>query len=298
MISIITPTYNRAHTLLNLFDSLINQTNHNFEWIIINDGSVDDTEAIIDRILHNNQGFDIVYYKQINKGKHVAVNKGIEFAKGEYTIIVDSDDTLSLDAIDKIIRWSGSIANEPTIAGVAGLKGFSLQKMVGSHPFFGKQESYIDANNIERKSKKLLGDKAEVYKTEILREYPFPTFNDEKFMSEAIVWDRIARDGYKLRWYNEIIYICDYNIDGLTMQGNDLFVNNYVGFTCYIKQSVKFYPLISKFSFIELFLSVSKERGVEYKEAISLIDVSFLLYILTIIRKYMLRVIRKRSIYD
>ena len=87
---------------------------------------------------------------------------------------------------------------------------------------------------------------AEVYRLDILKKYPFPEYDDEKFITEGGVWDKIAYDGYKIRFFNKIIYICDYLDDGLTKQGREIFVNNPNGYSHYIKQQIKFKNLSIK----------------------------------------------------
>ena len=92
------------------------------------------------------------------------------------------------------------------------MKGYSKDSVVGQR----SEATYIDAKNSERRKYNLLGDKAEVYFTEVLKNHPFPEIPGENFISEEIAWNAIARDGYYLRWFNEVIYICNYLEGGLT----------------------------------------------------------------------------------
>ena len=105
-ITVFTPTYNRAYTLERLYKSLLNQTSYDFEWLIVDDGSTDNTSELI-KSFQNNQLFDVRYYKQGNGGKHVAINKGVELAEGELFFIVDSDDYLTDDAIAITKKYCG-----------------------------------------------------------------------------------------------------------------------------------------------------------------------------------------------
>ena len=187
MISILTPTYNRAHTLPRLYKSLKQQTMKDFEWIIVDDGSTDNTKYIVEKWIKEINLFNIIYIKQKNGGKHRALNKGIPHAKYDYIYIVDSDDYLTDDAVEKIHLWISTIDNKSKFAGVSGLKGKITDKgmiIIGQFP---SKLEFIDATNLERKSKKLLGDKAEVYRKDILLKYPFPEFEGEKFLTEAVV---------------------------------------------------------------------------------------------------------------
>lgn len=211
-ITIFTPTYNRRQLIDNLYQSLLVQTQKNFEWLVIDDGSTDKTDEYFSELLSKTQAIPIRYIRQENGGKHRAINRGVQIANGELFFIVDSDDALLPNAIEKINQWVESLDNSHKWCGIAGLRGFTENKPIGQHP----STDFVDAKNTERRKYNLLGDKAEVYFTDVLKNYPFPEISGEKFISEEIVWNAIARDGYYLRWFNEIIYICSYLEGGLT----------------------------------------------------------------------------------
>lgn len=236
-ITIFTPTYNRRKLIDNLYHSLLMQTDKNFEWLVVDDGSTDNTENYFTDLLAKQQPFPIRYIKQENGGKHRAINKGIQNANGELFFIVDSDDYLTEKAIEKINQWITTLDNSHKWAGISGLKGFSKDSVVGQHSDF----SYIDAKNNERRKYNLLGDKAEVYFTDVLKQHPFPEIPGENFISEEIVWNAIARDGYYLRWFNEIIYICDYLEGGLT-KDNDKDKSNPQGRLLWAKDQLETFP--------------------------------------------------------
>lgn len=241
MITVFTPVYNRAYIIENLYQSLLKQTSNDFEWIIIDDGSTDFVEELIDSwIQAKTAPFKIRFFRQENGGKHRAINKGVQLAEGEAFFIVDSDDYLVEEAIEAIHKWWKDIEEDDSYAGVAGLRGNRECEIIGDIPLF---ESYIDATNIERAKYGLLGDKAEVYKTSILKKYPFPEFEGENFLTEAIVWDRIGDDGLKIRWFYRVIYICEYREDGLTSKGKQCFVKNPAGWGLYIQQKSHFFHL-------------------------------------------------------
>ena len=235
--TIFTPTYNRRELIDNLYHSLLAQTDKNFEWLIIDDGSTDDTEKYFSELTSKPQPFPIRYLKQVNGGKHRAINKGVQNANGKLFFIVDSDDYLTENAIEKINQWITTLDNSHKWAGISGLRGFSKNSVVGQHSDF----SYIDAKNNERRKYNLLGDKAEVYFTDVLKQHPFPEIPGENFISEEIVWNAIARDGYYLRWFNEIIYICDYLEGGLT-KDNDKDKSNPQGRLLWAKGQLETFP--------------------------------------------------------
>lgn len=212
VVTIFTPTYNRRHLIDNLYQSLLAQTDKRLEWLVVDDGSTDDTETYFSDLLSKPQPFPIHYLKQENGGKHRAINRGVKEARGELFFIVDSDDYLTNDAIEKVIRWAKSLDNSHKWAGIAGLRGHSNKKVIGQY----NPQYFVDAKNNERRKYHLEGDKAEVYFLNVLKQYPFPEIPGENFISEEIVWNTVARDGYYLRWFNKIIYICSYLEDGLT----------------------------------------------------------------------------------
>ena len=235
-VTVFTPTYNRAHTLEKLYNSLLNQTCFDFEWLIIDDGSTDNTSEIVGKLISNNNRFLIRYEFQENHGKHVAINKGVNLANGDLFFIVDSDDYLTNTAIETIRKWEKTICNTTNFAGVAGNKGFTCEKIIGSS-FSGE---YVDATSLERNKYHIEGDKAEVFYTNILKKFPFPVFDDERFITESVVWYKIASDNYKIRWFNEIIYIAEYLDDGLTAKQVKLYEENPRGFALSVKQNIKY----------------------------------------------------------
>lgn len=231
LITVFTPTYNRGYTLEKLFNSLLIQTNKNFEWLIVDDGSTDNTENIVNGFREGST-FKIRYIKKKNGGKHTAINCGVNLAKGFLFFIVDSDDQLTKDAIEKLYKWEQSLEKKKYFAGISGNKGDVLGNLLGS-TFKG---NYIDATNIERRENNILGDKAEAYYTSVLKKFPFPEIEGENFMTEAIVWDKIAASGLKIRWFNDIIYIVEQREDGLIAQGNLRYANNPKGYAMYVMQ--------------------------------------------------------------
>ena len=238
-ITVFTPTCNRGYIIHNLYASLKRQTNKSFEWIVIDDGSTDNTEILFQKWLLEDNGFEIKYYKVENGGKHRAINKAVHLASAEGFFIVDSDDYLVDEAIEHVIEWFKSIREDDSFAGISGLKGFSINNPIGGWPNYA--DEYIDTTNLNRKKFDLLGDKAEVYKTSILKKFPIPCFENENYITPSVVWDKIAKECYKIRWFKEIIYICDYLEDGLTRAGSMKFLNNPQGYMEYLNLQAEIY---------------------------------------------------------
>ena len=211
MITVFTPTYNRAYILKKLYKSLCEQIDKDFEWLIVDDGSTDNTEDLI-LLWINERKLDIRFFKQENGGKHRAINRGAKEAKGELFYIVDSDDQLPNDSLQLVNYYFQEIKADPSYAGVCGLKAFFDGQRVGGKLDF----DILDCNSLDFRFKyHVKGDLAEVVKTEVLRHYPFPDYIGEKFCAESLVWNRIACN-YKMRYFNKNIYLCDYLPDGLS----------------------------------------------------------------------------------
>lgn len=213
-ITILTPTYNRASLLPRLFDSLLRQTNKDFEWIVADDGSTDDTRKVVANLKEKCGGaFPMGYVYKANGGKHMAINIGAERARGELLFIADSDDLLTDDALETVANSWHDISDDKSFAGIAGLDiAMDTREVIGS----GLPQEHIDCNAIDiRYRHHVTGDMKEVFRTEVLREFPFPEFAGERFCPEQLVWFRMARR-YRLRYINKPIYIADYQPDGIT----------------------------------------------------------------------------------
>lgn len=212
LLTILTPTYNRAGMLPQLYDSLKKQACKDFEWVIVDDGSTDNTQEVVKAWLLGSD-FPIRYFYKENGGKHTALNYAVQKIEAELTFIVDSDDALTIDAVETILRYHRKYENRSNICGYAFLRSYPNGKINGKK--FVPDEriaSYIDAriNSDDTKA-----DKAEVFKTECLREFPFPEYQDEKFLGEDIVWIRMARK-YMMVHINKVVYVGSYQVDGLT----------------------------------------------------------------------------------
>lgn len=213
LITVFTPTYNRANLLPQLFESLKLQTFLDFEWVIVDDGSTDDTEEIIkQQFITDNAIFPIRYIKKENHGKHTAINLGVKKAQGHLFMIVDSDDILIDDSLKIIAEQYQSIISDETCGGVCGYMAHSNGEIIGR----GCEIPCFYANSIDMRYKyQIKGDMMEVFRTSVLMEFPFPEIDNERFCPEQLVWFRIAQK-YKLKIFHKVIYIRDYLDDGLT----------------------------------------------------------------------------------
>ena len=255
-ITVFTPTYNRGYLLDKLYKSLLKQTNTDFEWLIIDDGSNDNTSSIINKFIDDDK-IRIRYFYQENGGKHRAINKGLDFAEGELFFIVDSDDTLIPTAIELVLEKYKSVENCPEFAGISFNKGYSEKEIVGET--FSSE--FKDCTNLERGRNNILGDKSEIYRTEILRNIKFPEIEGENFMSEIVLWNEVARQGYKLRWYNEIIYICNYLEDGLTVNRDSIYLSNTIAHKMMVNELLQIdFPIKSKINIIYNYYKLWRDK--------------------------------------
>lgn len=224
-LTILTATYNRAHLLPDLYASLCRQTCMDFVWIVIDDGSVDDTSSLLAKWEGEKKGFRMIWCSQSNSGKNRAINKGVSMVTTPYTMIVDSDDYLTDDAVEFVLGGINSISDYNSMAGLAGLRGESAFKSLNL-----MSENYVDANNIERCKYGLEKDCCEVYRSDLLRSHPFFVWEGEKFVPEEVVWNQLALEGWRLRWFNKVICIVRYQEEGLTKKSWNLLKNNPMGY--------------------------------------------------------------------
>lgn len=212
-ITIFTPSYNRATFLPGLFDSLCRQTVMDFEWVIVDDGSADNTESVVKSLIDNNlSAIPIRYFRKPNGGKHTAINYGVRQAKGELFLILDSDDSLPVNAVETILSQYEKVRGREALAGVCGLMAHHDGKCIGTG--FPEDEMFLSSVEI-RYRYNVTGDLMEVWRTDVLREFPFPEVAGERFCPEAMVWNRITAK-YKLFCFNKIVYYRDYLDGGLT----------------------------------------------------------------------------------
>ena len=214
MITVFTPAYNRAKFLPRLYESLCRQTYKDFEWVIVDDGSVDDTRSVVEQFSqHSTLNTNTIrYIFQENGGKHRAINRGVKEARGELFFIADSDDTLPPDALEIVARQYEGIKDDKSFAGVCGLDATFDGKIIGS----GLPSDVIDDTSIVIRNKYgVSGDMKEVFRTDVLKEYPFPEIEGERFCPEVLLWNRIGTK-YKLRYFNQVIYLAEYQNDGIT----------------------------------------------------------------------------------
>lgn len=226
--TIFIPTYNRVHLLPRAFASIESQTFKDFDVLIVDDGSNDDTQQTVSA-WSQRVDFSVQYIKQENQGKPAAHNAALNHAYGYFTVILDSDDMLASNALQQLhYHWRAIPDNEkPHFAGVEGLCALFDSKKISGDKF---PQDVLDSDYLETRHRLHIGgDKKNAIRTDILKAFPFPRFEEEKHIRESVVWNRIARH-YKFRYINEIIQYIEYQPDGLSTGIFWRRVNNPQGF--------------------------------------------------------------------
>ena len=203
-ITVFTPTFNRAHTLGRLHASLLAQKSERFEWLVVDDGSTDDTQELLARLARSSP-FVVRVITQENAGKHTAHNRAVSIAAGELTIVLDSDDELVPGALETLwSEWRG--ISESERGGYSGIAANSVDedgRIIG-RPF---PRDRIDGHFLELVADgTLVGDKLPCYRTDVLRSFPFPSEARGESIPEGTVWSRIGFH-YLLRCVNRTVLL-------------------------------------------------------------------------------------------
>jgi glycosyltransferase involved in cell wall biosynthesis len=217
--SVFTATYNRAHTLHRVFDSLRAQTRRDFEWLVIDDGSTDGTEELVGGWAAS-ADFPIRYFRQDHAGKHVAHNLAAREARGQFFLPLDSDDAYVPQALERMAhRWNTIPAHEqPSFCGIGGLCIDQHGQLVGERfPVDPLDASVRERRYIHR----IRGEKCVAVLTDVVRQFPFPEVPGTSFIPEGVVWLAIGKT-HKMRWVNEtfrVYYTGDIGVSGPRLTG-------------------------------------------------------------------------------
>ena len=279
MVSIITATYNRAYILPMLYESLKRQTLKQFEWIVVDDGSVDNTEEMVAEWIKECDLFNVRYFKQKNEGMVSAFQHGVNKAAYEWCTKIDSDDYLEDDAVEMWHKWIETIKDDNNFAGVAGLMGYVTTNngtSIGQYPNKKKYSECIDATNLQRRKYKLRGDKNEVYRTELIKKFPHPKFEGEKGGFTSVIYNAIAYEGYKIRWFNKITVRCDYSEDGITRASTPKYMHSFNTYIYATQKRLLYYryDIINYLRVIDKYYSVAEHKGFTRKQTRKYIGIS------------------------
>lgn len=210
LLTILTPTHNRGKYLGDIFKVLQQQTNQNFEWMIVDDGSTDNTKEIVESFIESNK-LRIRYFYKENGGKHTAVNYGLKYISTKLTVILDSDDTFTNDAVEVIEKTYNENKNEENICG------FTFLRQRKNGELFGKAFPREGRYNFSkwRLSKISTDERCDVFYSEIMKQYPFSEYEGEKYIGESTMMIKMSYK-YDMIGKNIVIGISDYLEGGLT----------------------------------------------------------------------------------
>ncbi len=211
-LTVFTPTYNRAYCLGQCYESLVNQTSDEFMWLIIDDGSSDNTKDLVEHWITENK-IEIRYHYQDNLGMHGGHNAAYSLIETELNVCIDSDDFMPVDAVEKIVDFWDENGSDK-YAGIVGLDADKDGKIIGTTiPEKIKETTVIDLYQ----KHKVVGDKKLVYRTEVVKKYPpYPIFEGEKFVPLGYLYQMIDQD-YTILPLNEILCIVEYMPDGSSL---------------------------------------------------------------------------------
>ena len=249
-LSIVTPTYNRAHLLKRCYESLCKIKKKEFEWIIIDDGSVDQTKEIIAE-MQMKAGFKINYIKKKNGGKHTALNLSTKYVIGDYVFVLDSDDWLGVDTVDVIENYVEKYRNDDSIAGFSFHKATSNGRFIGGK--YKKAEEKCNFVDYVLNRREAKGERLEVLKREWYCKFLYPEVEGEHFFSE--IYTMLNISNYKdLVYIDYSFYFAEYQEDGLTSNIHTMLLNNPKGrmiiskfILTKLKRTISFYVRIKEY---------------------------------------------------
>ena len=236
-LTIFTPTYNRAYILPKLYESLKVQTSFDFEWLLVDDGSSDETEKIVSEWIDKNE-ISIRYIKQKNAGKMSAHNRGVQETQTPLFVCVDSDDWIVSETVERIVEeWKKlSCDDRDDICGFIAYRGKNEKDPLGTE-FPNDIEDTSTLSELYDNG--FSGDTTIIFKKDIISQYPFPIIGKEKFITEAFIYDQIDQK-YKYKLIPKVMIVCEYREDGLTRNLEKISFDNPGGYTAYFMQKANF----------------------------------------------------------
>lgn len=251
-LTIFTPAYNRAQTLLRTYKSLVRQDCKDFIWLIVDDGSTDQTKELVQKWQTEDTGFEIRYIYKLNGGMHTAHNTAYENIDTELNVCIDSDDCLADGAVRKILLTWEKVKNKG-YAGIIGLDADLEGRIIGKGFPDGLEETTLTGYYANGG----WGDKKLVYRTDVIKKYPpYPVFPREKYVALAYKYRLIDQD-YKLAVLNDVLCNVEYQDDGSTATMWRQYINNPKGFAFWRRICMQ-YPMSKKRLWIDCIHYVSE----------------------------------------
>lgn len=233
MLTVFTPTYNRAYILNRCYESMKRQTCKDFIWLIIDDGSVDNTKELVEK--WSSEGIICIHYHyQENQGMHGAHNTAYELIDTELNVCIDSDDYMADDAVEKIILFWTKYGNK-NVGGIIALDSYTNGCIIGTRlPKNTKTSTHFNLYN----KHKVVGDKKLVYRSELTKQYPYPIFSGEKYVNLAYKYSMLDQY-YEMLLMDEVLCYVEYMPDGSTKNMLRQYRKNPKGFAFWRKEGMR-----------------------------------------------------------
>lgn len=237
LVTLFTPTYNREKLLPHLYQSLCNQTSVDFTWLVVDDGSTDHTEQLIQQYISEHK-IDIEYYKKSNGGKYTAYNFALDHITTELVMIaMDSDDWLKKNAVEKIVQeWKKVKQLNLDVAGLV----FMCQKPSGELMLTSYDEKHLKRNPSLQQAaihRWFYGEAEYIFKTEYIKKFRYPGKHGERFFNEAYTYIQMDKP---MKWNKDSIYIRDYQENGMTKNFLNMILNSPVNYATYANTMAKY----------------------------------------------------------
>jgi len=273
--TVFTPTFNRGYTLSSVYRSLQAQTFSDFEWLIVDDGSTDNTSDLVSA-WQAEAGFPIRYIHQANRGKHVAFNRGVREARGKLFFIIDSDDSCVPETLERFKHHWDSIPDgqKHVFSTVTALCMNENGSVLGKH--FPPDVLDIERLDLQIKYRSL-AERCGINQTALLRQYPFPEIEGERFITEGVVWNRLSQR-YKTRYVNEALVRKQWLTDGLSASSVAMRAKNPNGARLYYAEYAALpVPTAWKIKALINYIRFSFHAGVSARAAVTGVSSWFLL---------------------
>ena len=262
-LTIFTPTYNRSKLLARAYESLKSQTGKDFCWLIVDDGSTDDTGTVVEGWMNEGR-IPIEYHYCVNGGKMRAHNRSVKLCRTEWFMCLDSDDCLVDDAVESILNCIEENEEDERLAGIIAHKGKSGTKLLSGVDF---PEGIKRSTLFDLYLKGFKGETTLVFRTAVLKKYPFPEIEGEKYVPEDYIYDKIDAE-YEYIVFNKILTVCEIVSEGYTDSVRKLREDNKEAWYLYFEQRARITPVsLLKLKYLGYYRLYARMSGHALKEA-------------------------------
>ncbi|BCW97017.1 MAG: glycosyltransferase family 2 protein [Fimbriimonadales bacterium] len=231
--TVFVPTYNRAHLLPRLMESVEAQTFQDFELLIVDDGSTDETQDYL-QSYQPKGAYTLRVFRQENQGRHIAFNAAFEQACGLLFTTINSDDTMPPNALERFWYWWNYAQEHYPNERIVGVE--ALCADMDTHAVIGDRfpRSPMVSDRIEMHFvHRCRGDKVRAVRTDVISQYRFPQFHKEKYINPSYLWHQLGFYRHLLLFVNEALCYKEYREDGVTKNRFRTLSRSPRGMACY-----------------------------------------------------------------